>query len=375
VVQGATQLGQVALAPATLTATGTFTGAGPGAAQLFMFARSDTSGAGSYGLRVSQGNQTVLEDARPVPEDYSAGAIVGGYRFAASAATAGSYQLQLSDYAFPAAFASLRAVVSQAGSLTQTVAAAGTMTVPLAAGPVTVLVIAKPPSAASNGLFGLSLTPPSSTAAVIEGTQGVGGLFRTRNISVATAGSYDLSVSDLGFPDNFGELAVAATRGTSLVGQIFGGGKFSFSATPGTYSLNVLARLGTGANYGTWGFSLDTTPPPPVVTLSAGPAAITTQQTTTLQWSSSNATACTATGGWSGARAVSGSEASAALTADTTFTLACTGPGGSSSGSVKVTVSAANSSGGGGGALSLQWLLILWALTLWIVRCRVGRLN
>jgi hypothetical protein len=89
-------------------------------------------------------------------------------------------------------------------------------------------------------------------------------------------------------------------------------------------------------------------PPPsasaPVVNLSANPTAITAGQATTLTWSTTNATSCTASGGWSGVRGTSGTEQTAAIASTTTFTLACTGAGGSSSQSSTVTV---NAPGGG----------------------------
>jgi hypothetical protein len=57
-----------------------------------------------------------------------------------------------------------------------------------------------------------------------------------------------------------------------------------------------------------------------------------------LTWSSTNATACTASGGWTGALATSGSKATAAITASTTYTITCTGDGGTST-PVSATVS------------------------------------
>src|SRR5918994_686628 len=83
---------------------------------------------------------------------------------------------------------------------------------------------------------------------------------------------------------------------------------------------------------------------PPTVTISANPAAITPGQATTLTWSSTNATACTASGGWSGTRGTSGTEQIPAIGGTTTFTLACTGAGGSGTQSTTVTV---NTPGGG----------------------------
>ncbi len=74
----------------------------------------------------------------------------------------------------------------------------------------------------------------------------------------------------------------------------------------------------------------------PVVTLVANPTTVDSGGTTTLTWSSTNATSCTASGAWSGSRATSGSEASAAITTASTFTLACTGPGGTTQRSATV---------------------------------------
>ncbi|MDP3646196.1 MAG: hypothetical protein Q8R25_03850, partial [bacterium] len=75
------------------------------------------------------------------------------------------------------------------------------------------------------------------------------------------------------------------------------------------------------------------TPPPtpePTVTLTANPTSVTPgpgSATSTLTWSSTNATSCTAFGGWSGARPTNGSEiVTPGVT--TTYQLDCTGPGG-----------------------------------------------
>ncbi len=56
----------------------------------------------------------------------------------------------------------------------------------------------------------------------------------------------------------------------------------------------------------------------------------------TLTWSSTNATACTASGGWTGALAASGSQ-SVTVAQTSSYVLSCTGSGGSGSGSVVVT--------------------------------------
>ena len=83
-----------------------------------------------------------------------------------------------------------------------------------------------------------------------------------------------------------------------------------------------------------------TGPPSPVpsVSMTANPTSVTSGGSSTLTWSSTNATFCTASGQWSGARATSGNESSVALTSPSIFSLACTGLGGTASASATVMV-------------------------------------
>jgi len=68
--------------------------------------------------------------------------------------------------------------------------------------------------------------------------------------------------------------------------------------------------------------------PLPTVTLSATPTSVTSGTTATLTWSSTNSTSCTASNGWTGAKATAGTQVTSALTTATTYTLTCTGAGG-----------------------------------------------
>lgn len=80
---------------------------------------------------------------------------------------------------------------------------------------------------------------------------------------------------------------------------------------------------------------------PPTVTLTANPTAINAGSSSTLTWSSSDATSCVASGGWSGTQSTSGSK-SVTPSGTTIYTLTCSGTGGSTSKSVTVTVNSAN---------------------------------
>ncbi len=83
-------------------------------------------------------------------------------------------------------------------------------------------------------------------------------------------------------------------------------------------------------------------PPTPAATcpVTASPMSIPQGGTSVLSWTSANATTLTASGGWSGSLALSGTR-SVVLSQTTTFTVSCTGPGGSGQSSVTVTVTAA----------------------------------
>jgi hypothetical protein len=73
--------------------------------------------------------------------------------------------------------------------------------------------------------------------------------------------------------------------------------------------------------------------------LSASPTTVSIGGSTTLTWTTTNATSCTASGGWSGNKATNNSEVVGSLLTTSTFTLTCTGPGGNGSDSKTVTVS------------------------------------
>jgi hypothetical protein len=83
------------------------------------------------------------------------------------------------------------------------------------------------------------------------------------------------------------------------------------------------------------------TPPPPAapsVSISASPQSVARGSAATISWTSSDATQCSASGAWAGAQPVSGTQTTGALSSTSSYTLTCTGPGGSANGSATVTV-------------------------------------
>jgi hypothetical protein len=214
---------------------------------------------------------------------------------------------------------------------------------------------------------------------VFDTTEGIGTGFSSTTFSPTSAVSVQANVADLKFPQALANLNLAVTSGATLVGTIASAGSsgsFPFQAAANTtYTVNVLAQAAPGSNSepeaaGTYAMSVD---PAPTVTLTASPTSVASGGTVSLTWNAQNATGCTASASpsnsaWSGSESASssgGPVTSSALTADTTFTLSCMGPGGTASATATANVTAAASSGGGhggGGSIDLQLLLALAAI-------------
>ncbi len=296
------------------------------------------------------------------------------YAFVATLLSAGTYNLVVNDFGFPYQFQTLGPpTVAQNGIvLPQT---SGNFTA--AAGPVVVLVNATP-SASGDGIFGVTVqTIDASPKIVFDQTQVVGSVFSEDTINLGTSGTYNATLTDLGFPSDFQYLAVVVSQGSQVLGKIYTNGTFSFSGTPGQYVLTFITTPTTANampnlnNYGL--YSVRVASAVPTVTFTASSTSVTKGQTVTLTWSSQHATACTASGnsGWTGPEAPAGSTA-VVINATATLSLMCTGPGGSASQTVTVAATPAPaSSGGGGGGLGPAMLAMLGAL---VSICRgVGR--
>lgn len=279
------------------------------------------------------------------------------YEITVELPAAGGYRATLTDFGFPAALTNLGLGVFQNGEELGRRNGAGTLEVTTAAGPVSVLVSATP-GAAESGLYGVQIAAASGGVLYFETTQAAGAALQSRPIDFDTAASFDFAVNDLQFPVPLTELGTALTRGTERVGFVYGGGSFSFDATPGRYYLNVITRVNDASQFGLYGLQIASTPPAPTVTLTADPTAVNSGATTTLTWTSTDAASCVASGSWSGAKPTSGTQSTAPLTVASTFTLTCSGAGGSTSKSVTVDLRS-SSDGGGGGSSGLATLLTL----------------
>lgn len=232
-------------------------GVAAGQVSLYVMAQAGAQGEGAFAAVMRSGSQTLLDLAQPVTDGTHP-----AYGFTATLSAAGNYQLYINDFAIPAALLSLRVAVEQGATLAATATATGgssaTVSQQLQAGPVNWIAFASP--SANAGLFGVKLTS-SAGATLYQSTQGVGSAFHAQSVTVQTSGSYTLSLADLGFPASFAQLDLIATSGAQIVGQVDGSGSLSLSATPGSYTLNVLAQTGTtqsgaAAGYGLYGLQM-----------------------------------------------------------------------------------------------------------------------
>ena len=76
----------------------------------------------------------------------------------------------------------------------------------------------------------------------------------------------------------------------------------------------------------------------PTVSIDVAPDQVLGGGSSVISWTTRSATSCNASGGWSGAKAVSGKETVSGINPPTTFTLSCSGPGGSAQASTSVTL-------------------------------------
>jgi hypothetical protein len=86
--------------------------------------------------------------------------------------------------------------------------------------------------------------------------------------------------------------------------------------------------------------------PAPAIDLDASATTVAAGGSAMLTWTASHADACTASGGWSGSRPVAGMETVGPLQASATFTLSCSGAGGTDVAMISVAVN---------GAVALRW--------------------
>src|SRR5882724_3573800 len=146
--------------------------------------------------------------------------------------------------------------------------------------------------------------------------------------TVASGGSSELTWSSTG--------ATACTASGAWSGPLATSGTWSTGALTNTsdYGLTCTGAGGPATQSAT----VTVAGSPATVTLSVSPSTVNSGGASTLTWSSRNAATCSASGAWSGAKALSGSQTTGALTVNATYGLTCAGSGGSATQSATVSV-------------------------------------
>jgi hypothetical protein len=190
-----------------------------------------------------------------------------------------------------------------------------------------------------------ALTASRSFTLTCSGTGG--SIARTASVTVTTpAPTVTLAASPTSVQSgSASQLTWSSTNATSCTASGAWSGTRATSGTVSTGALTANASF-TLSCTGTGGTAAQTaavavTAAAPTVTLTASPTSVQSGSASQLTWSSTNATSCTASGAWTGTRATSGTLTTGALTLNASYTLSCTGAGGSASQTAAVTVSAA----------------------------------
>lgn len=180
-----------------------------------------------------------------------------------------------------------------------------------------------------------------------------GSLVGTLNIPTGASAS---SVTVMAHADkcrgNFPRFSLTIDSSTALSTTVVpGGGWTAYTASTNLVSGSHSFRLiGSGVtNFANCSRKLDVdvidlygiapvTAPVPTLAFSASPLSITAGTSAMLTWSTTNASSCTASGTWSGAEPISGSQSTGALNNTASYNLSCSGSGGTTNQSVTVTV-------------------------------------
>jgi hypothetical protein len=210
----------------------------------------------------------------------------------------------------------------------------------------------------TNGSAGTGALGSTTTYTLTcTGTRGSASQSVTVNVSAPPSPTVSLSAS----PGTVsgGSASTLSWSSTNATGCMASGGWSGSEPTSGswstgamnattTYTLTCSGAGGSASQSATVNVSA---PPSPTVSLSASPGTVSSGLASTLSWSSTNATSCSASGGWSGSEPTSGSASTGALSATTSFTLTCNGASGTTPATQSTTVTV--QSGGGGGSLGI----------------------
>jgi tetratricopeptide (TPR) repeat protein len=222
------------------------------------------TGSGPIGIQITNaadGSQVAsFSDTLAVPASNTSNATVLDDSFTVS--SAGTYVVTLSDLQLPQALSTLTmAIAVSGGSLVagtplSTAPGTATVTATVSLQPnVTYRIFGAGQQSTTGilnaGLYGVSVIPTGGGAAVYANTVPVGAVTSLGSWSL-TAGTYNFSLTDLGYPVALAQVgAVITTQGqSSASAQLTAAGNHSFTATSATYQVfafGVAASSGQGS--------------------------------------------------------------------------------------------------------------------------------
>ena len=207
-----------------------------------------------------------------------------------------------------------------------------------------------PPAVSTDTTYVCTLTVADSRQASINDSVNI----LVKNIVSLPTVDLKANGSDVPAAITYNSAATLSWTATNATTCAASNGWSGTKATSGSESTGNLtaAKTYTLTCTGAGGFvsdsvtvSVQTAPAIPVVSLLANgtDTSVTVAHNTaaTLSWTSADVTTCAASNGWTGNKAISGSESTGNLTAAKTYTLICTGTGGSASDTVVVNVGSA----------------------------------
>jgi len=187
----------------------------------------------------------------------------------------------------------------------------------------------------STRTYTLSCTGTGGTAAdSVTITVNSGSGAPTVSISASPTTIFDNESSLLSWSSTNATSCVAS--GAWLGSKSTSGSLNVFPGSTRTYTLSCTGPGGTTLNSVT--ITVSASAPPPTVYISGYPLTINAGSNSYLFWTSTNSTSCTASGGWSGNKQVSGGGEYVYPSTSTTYYLTCSGAGGSAINSIRVTV-------------------------------------
>jgi hypothetical protein len=164
--------------------------------------------------------------------------------------TAGTYSVTFADDQFPAPLNTPPNLALFQGSQPIQLGIQSGATVNLSPGTYTLLGIAQADPAAKAGLYGISITGPAGTAALLSATFPVGSLPASSKPNNDTAQSLTLKVTDFEFPSPLAGAAALVTSGAAVLGSTSlsaATGPVNFAAPSGPLQVWSFATAGSDA--------------------------------------------------------------------------------------------------------------------------------